>query len=62
MAPITLGVKTCALGWQRPFSSSVPAEAGCLSVRLVFMCSSQGRAYTVSWLVGVQIKLCYSNL
>ena len=24
------GVKTCALGRQRPFSPSVPAEAGCL--------------------------------
>ena len=24
------GVKTCALGRQRPFFPSVPAEAGCL--------------------------------
>ena len=30
MAPIIWGVKTCALGRQRPFSPSVPAEAGCL--------------------------------
>ena len=30
MAPIILSVKTCALGQQRPFSPSVPAEAGCL--------------------------------
>ena len=30
MAPITQGVKTCAQGQQRPFSPSVPAEAGCL--------------------------------
>ena len=32
MAPIIESVKTCALGRQRPFSPSVPAEAGCLSV------------------------------
>ena len=30
MTPIIYGVKTCALGRQRPFSPSVPAEAGCL--------------------------------
>ena len=30
MAPIIYGGKTCALGRQRPFSPSVPAEAGCL--------------------------------
>ena len=29
MAPIIYGVKTCALGRQRPFSPSVSAEAGC---------------------------------
>ena len=45
------------LGRQRPFSPSVPAEAGCLLLRPMFMFSSQGRAYTVSWLVGVQIKV-----
>ena len=28
MAPIIQSVKTCALGRQRPFSPSVPAEAG----------------------------------
>ena len=58
MAPIIQGVKICVLGRQRPFPPSVPAEAGCLfTVAAVFMCSSQGRAYTVSWLVGVQIKV-----
>ena len=30
MAPIIQGVKTCAPGPLRPFSPSVPAEAGCL--------------------------------
>ena len=28
--PIIQGVKSCVLGRQRPFSPSVPAEAGCL--------------------------------
>ena len=28
MAPIIQSVKTCALGQQRPFPPSVPAEAG----------------------------------
>ena len=41
-----------------PFPPSVPAEAGCLfAVAAGVMCSSQGRAYTVSWLIGVQIKV-----
>ena len=30
MAPIIKSVKTCALGQQRPFPPSVPAEACCL--------------------------------
>ena len=30
MAPVIQGVKSCVLGRQRPFSPSVPAEAGCL--------------------------------
>ena len=30
MAPIIYCVKSCVLGRQRPFSPSVPAEAGCL--------------------------------
>ena len=54
MAPIISSVKSCALGRQRPFSPSVPV---CLLLWPVFMCSSQGTAYTVSWLVGVQIKV-----
>ena len=41
------------------FPPRVLAEAGCLSVRPVFMCSDQGRAYTVSWLVQIE---SYSNL
>ena len=58
MAPVIEGVKTCAVGRQRPFSPvSLQRQVVCLSVRLVFMCSSQGRAYTVFWLVGVQIKV-----
>ena len=36
---------------------SLQRQVVCLSVRPVFMCSSQRRAYTVSWLVGVQIKV-----
>ena len=36
---------------------SLHRQVVCLLLRTVFMCSSQGRAYTVSWLVGVQIKV-----
>ena len=32
MAPIIQSVKSCVLARQRPFSPSVPAEAGCLFV------------------------------
>ena len=41
---------------------SLQRQVVCLLLRPVFMCSSQGRAYTVSWLVGANKKLCYSNL
>ena len=58
MAPIISGVKTCALGRQHPFSHNVPAEAGCLfAVAAGVHVFTQGRAYTVPWLVGVQIKV-----
>ena len=40
---------------------SLQRQVVCLLLRPVFMCSSQGRAYTVSWLVQNK-KLCYSNL
>ena len=43
--------------WARsvPFPQvSLQRQVGCLLLRPVFMCSSQGRAYTVSWLA--QIK------
>ena len=36
---------------------SLQRQVVCLLLRPVFMCSSQWRAYTVSWLVGVQIKV-----
>ena len=36
---------------------SLQRQVGCILLRPVFMCSSQGRAYTVSWLAGVQIKV-----
>ena len=36
---------------------SLQRQVVCLLLRPVFMFSSQGRAYTVSWLVGVQIKV-----
>ena len=36
---------------------SLQKQVVCLLLRPVFMFSSQGRAYTVSWLVGVQIKV-----
>ena len=36
---------------------SLQRQVVCLLLWPVFMCSSQGRAYTVSWLVGVQIKV-----
>ena len=41
-----------------PFSpASLQRQVVCSLLWPVFMCSSQGRAYTVSWLVGVQIKV-----
>ena len=40
MDRIIQSIKTCALGQQRPFSPSVPAEAICLLLRPVFMCIS----------------------
>ncbi len=36
---------------------SLQRQVVCLLLWPVFMCSSQGRAYSVSWLVGVQIKV-----
>ena len=36
---------------------SLQRQVVCLLLQPVFMCPSQGRAYTVSWLVGVQIKV-----
>ena len=36
---------------------SLQRQVVCLLLWPVFKCSSQGRAYTVSWLVGVQIKV-----
>ena len=56
MALIIYGVKTCALGRQRPFSPSVPAEAGCLFAVVagvhVFISGESLHCF----LVGVQIK------
>ena len=58
MAPTIQGVKTYALDRQRPFFPSVPAEADCLfAVAAGVHVFIQGRAYTVSWLVCVQIKV-----
>ena len=58
MAPIISGVKTCALAGSVPFPPVSPQrQVVCLLLRPMFMCSSQRRAYTVSWLVGVQIKV-----
>ena len=57
MAPIVSGVKTCALGRQRPFSPSVPAEAGCLFAAAagvhVFISGESLHCF----LVGVQIEV-----
>ena len=36
---------------------SLQRQVVCLLLRPVFMCSSHGRAYTVSRLVGVQIEV-----
>ena len=36
---------------------SLQRQVVCLLLRPVSMCSFQGRAYTVFWLVGVQIKV-----
>ena len=60
MAPAQLSKVLNIVCWAGsvPFPPvSLQRQVVCLLLRLVFMCSSQGRAYTVSWLVGVQIKV-----
>ena len=56
MAPIIYGVKTCELGRQRPFSPSVPAEAGCLFTVAAGVHVFISRESLHCFLVGVQIK------
>ena len=57
MAPIIESFKTCALGRQRPFSSSVPAvAAGCRLVRAAAYASDSGESLHC-FLVGANKKL-----
>ena len=63
MALIIYGVKTCALGRQRPFSPNVPAEAGWLFAVVAGVHVFNSGESLHCFLVGVQIKkICYSNL
>ena len=58
MAQLSKELKVVCWAGSVPFPPvSLQRQVVCLLLRPVFMCSSQGRAYTVSWLVGVQIKV-----
>ena len=60
MAQLSKVLKVVCWAGSVPFPPvSLQRQVVCLLLLLrpVFMCSSQGRAYTVSWLVGVQIKV-----
>ena len=58
MAQLSKVLKVVCWAGSGPFPPvSLQRQVVCLLLRPVFMCSSQGRAYTVSWLDGVQIKV-----
>ena len=66
MAPITQGVKTCALGRQRPFPPSVPAEAGCLFAAAagvhVFISGERLHCFLVGWCTNKSYVIATSDL
>ena len=58
MAQLSKVLKVVCWAGSVPFPPvSLQKQVVCLLLRPMFVCSSQGRAYTVSWLVGVQIKV-----
>ena len=58
MAQLSKVLKVVCWAGSVPFPPvSLQRQVVCLLLRPVFMCFHQGRAYTVSWLVGVQIKV-----
>ena len=58
MAQLSKVLKVVCWAGRVPFPPvSLQRQVVCLLLRPVFMCSSQGTAYAVSWLVGVQIKV-----
>ena len=66
MAPIIEGVKTCVLGRQRPFSPSVPAEAGCLFAVAagvhVFISEESLHCFLVGWCTNKSYVIATSDL
>ena len=58
MAQLSKVLKVVCWAGSVPFPPvSLQRQVVCLLLRPVFMCSSQWRAYTVSLLVGVEIKV-----
>ena len=58
MAQLSKVLKVVCWAGSVPFPPvSLQRQVVCLLLRPVFMCFHQGRAYTVSWLAGVQIKV-----
>ena len=58
MAQLSKVLKIVCWAGSVPFPPvSLQRQVVCLLLRPMFMCLSQWRAYTVSWLVGVQIKV-----
>ena len=58
MAQLSKMLKVVCWTGSVPFPPvSLQRQVVCLLLWPVFMCSSQGRADIVSWLVGVQIKV-----
>ena len=66
MAPIILGVKSCVLGQQRPFSPCVPAEAGCLFTVAagvyVFISGESLHCFLVGWCTNKSYVIVTSDL
>ena len=66
MAPIIKGVKSCVLGRQRPFSPSVPAEAGCLFTVAagvhVFISGERLHCFLVGWCTDKSYVIATSDL
>ena len=58
MAQLSKVLKLVRWAGSVPFPPvSLQRQVVCLLLRPVFLCSSQGRAYTVSWLVQIKVML-----